>query len=138
MLTYGWSKDIKIWRSIPDNMPKSNEWKVLNFSNNIVELIPKSKGVYIICMDSIYHKTDNLKFSTPLYTGHANNLKKRFNDHTRGNDKNNLFHKIKNSLDFRQYNTDIKIYYAYVCIKEYNILRECEQYLINIYGPKLH
>ena len=135
MLGHGWSNEIETWKAIPKGMPDSKEWVVLPFSNSILELITTSSGVYIIFLESPYHSSKNLTFSTPLYTGLASNLKARFNDHSRDNDRNNLFNKIRESLDFQRNRRNVKIFYSYVIIKEYSLLRACEQYLINIYGP---
>ncbi len=137
MVNYGWSKDRNTWNNIPINMPEIDKWKTIPFNINQNILLKKERGLYIISMNSLYF---NQSFSTPIYVGHSINLYERFTYHINGHFKDSMLKRIKNDLNYKSHGDSFKIQYSYCYMKNEHIkeIKKCEQFLIDIYGPKFN
>lgn len=83
----GWSLEKNDWEEVKETMSKIElDWHSLPLRSSFKDLIPSSKGIYMICgMSPLRGYSDYLAFKTPLYIGESTtNLRKRFESHCKG------------------------------------------------------
>ena len=127
-----WNLNPDKWSKIDTQLHKSN-WKKFSFKYDSRDFISEERGLYMVTISSSQF-SKNLPFSdliTPIYIGHSTNIRKRFMQHTRGNN-NNL---IKNLKYFSQ---NSMFYFIVLPNAFKSQLEYFEQTLIDVFGGSLN
>jgi len=127
-----WSLNPEKWNNIDPKLHKSN-WKKISFKYDSRDFISEDRGLYMVTISSSQF-SKSLPFNnliTPIYIGHSTNIRKRFMQHTRGNNSN----LIKNLKYFSQNS----MFYFIVLPNAYKSqLEYFEQTLIDVFGGSLN
>lgn len=127
-----WNLNPDKWSKIDTQLHQSN-WKKFSFRYDSRDFISEERGLYMVTISSSQF-SKNLPFSdliTPIYIGHSTNIRKRFMQHTRGNN-NNL---IKNLKYFSQ---NSMFYFIVLPNAFKSQLEYFEQTLIDVFGGSLN
>lgn len=133
MLRYGWSLEREFWRNIKPEVYEAS-WKRVKFTQDSSDLIPESRGIYLVVIDvkKIITHMPFGSFSSPLYVGHTTKLRQRFKQHTIGNKENNIRRKMV------EFNNCMYFYFALFNDYPIDALKNLEQSLIDVFGPPLN
>lgn len=133
MLRYGWTLKKEQWDSITQEVYQA-KWRCVKFTHDSSELIPESRGVYLVVLDAkdIIPSMPFKNFSSPLYVGHATKLRQRFRQHTIGNKESNIRSKMA------KFNNNMYFYFAVFSGHPKDELKYFEQSLIDVFGPPLN
>jgi hypothetical protein len=127
-----WNLDKKIWDKINPLLHESN-WKEVNFKYDSRNFISEDRGIYMVTISSsqFSQKIPFKNLVTPIYVGHAINLRTRFMQHTRGRSEN----LIKNLKYFSQ-----KGMFYFITLPDVykSQLMYLEQTLIDVFGGSLN
>jgi hypothetical protein len=83
----GWSLNKEDWTKVRDTTIQMKlDWNLIPLRKSLSELVPQSKGIYMICGKAPTHElSPYLNFRTPLYIGESStNLRNRFSSHCKG------------------------------------------------------
>ena len=127
-----WNLNSEIWEAISPVLYEKN-WKKYNFKYDSRNFISEDRGLYMVTISSsqFSNKTPFKDLVNPIYIGHSINIRKRFIQHTRGNNDN----LIKNLRYFSQKS----MFYFLVLPNTYKSkLEYFEQTLIDAFGGALN
>ena len=137
MVNYGWSIKRYTWDNAPEMMPHATSWQTIPFNINQIINMKRSPGIYIISMNSLYF---NKNYTVPIYVGESKNLYDRFSYHIKGHFKDSMMKRIKKDLNYKPLGDIFKVQYSFTYMPRVSMQnrKKCEQYLINVYGPKFN
>ena len=123
----GWSANKDVWGDIPNEINKGR-WKKFKATKNSLNLVPEKPGIYMFCAS---HSLNSINLETPFYIGKAKDLKRRYKDHLRDNNK------VKHlKVCFGS-----KLEFCFLALKDNtsnNVLRLYEQSMIDCFGPQFN
>ena len=127
-----WNLNSDKWNKIDPQLHENN-WKKFSFKYDSRDFISEDRGLYMVTISSSQFstKTPFNDLITPIYIGHSINIRKRFMQHTRGNNDN----LIKNLKYFSQKS----MFYYIVLPNAFKAhLEYLEQTLIDVFGGSLN
>jgi hypothetical protein len=133
LLRYGWSLEKDRWQSISPDLFEAS-WREVKFSPDSSVLIPESRGIYLVIIESknILTRAPFSSFSSPIYVGHSIKLRQRFKQHTIGNKDSNLRNKLTG------FTNNVHFHFAVFDRYPKDELKKLEQSLIDVFGPQLN
>ena len=122
-MRYGWSLDRKEWRNLRDHI-RQTHWTELSFIRPSVDVAPPLPGAYlIVARPPLTGHRVLERFSTPLYVGHTQDLRRRMREH--------LKRRAHLSLTFGTGS----LLFCYSTAPSVPVARQIEQSLISAFGP---
>ncbi len=127
-----WNLNREIWDKINPQLHENN-WKEVNFKYDSRDFISRDRGLYMVTISTSHfsQKTPFESLVTPIYIGHAINLRTRFMQHSRGANDN----LIKKLQFFSQRS---KFYFITLPDLYKSQLMYLEQTLIDAFGGSLN
>ena len=96
-----WDLREKTWSNVNFKTLEKN-WRPVEFNYDKKIVVPRTRGIYMFVLYA--KKLGNIKpfvdLQTPIYIGHATNLRTRFSDHTKAGTDSNLRFRARSVIDF--------------------------------------